>query len=408
MMAAGTLGSAGALELWDTAPVFYSEATAADPIAKLAADLGTGKRQIEGRTDLEKLRFVLNLLGIPIESQVLVFSKTSHQNALINPKNPRCLFYNENAYVGFVPGGAIEIAIHDSSLGTVFYLIDLNQKDHSRTISRDTSTCLSCHASGRTESVPGVLVRSVRPDASGHLLLHLGTELIDATSPINVRWGGYYVTGHSSLPHLGNRVFDESGKPSDKDKELRTLTGTIDTSRYLRDTSDIVSLMVLEHQCRMHNLLVAASMEYRRSHWFQESLGTGKGSDPDRLPKLADSLAVKITDAMLFKDEASMGDTGVDGDPLFQDTFGKRFPKSKDGLSLADFQLSSRIFKHRCSYMIYSQVFANLPTALKSAVFVRLRRVLEEGKDFPEIKPSEREKISRILKETIPGYSEES
>lgn len=406
MVAAGTFGSAVALELWDTAPVFYSETHPNDSIAKLAADLSTGAREIEGGTDQEKLRFVLNLLGIPIESQILVYSKTSHQNALINPKNPRCLFYNENAYVGFVPGGAIEIAIHDVTLGTVFYLIDLNQNDRSQVISRDTSTCLSCHASGRTESVPGVLVRSVRPDTNGHLLLHLGTELIDSTSSINVRWGGYYVTGHSSLPHLGNRVFDESGKPSDAPTELRTLTGTIDTSRYLRDTSDIVSLMVLEHQCRMHNLLVAASMEYRRSQWFQQSLGAGNGSD--RLPKLAESLATKITDAMLFKDEAPMGDAGVDGDPLFQDTFGKRFPKSKDGISLADFQLSSRIFKHRCSYMIYSQVFDSLPAAVKSAVFVRLRAALEGGRDFPDIKASERKKIVRILEETAPGYTSET
>ena len=216
------------------------------------------------------------------------------------------------------------------------------------------------------------------------------------------------MTGHSSLPHLGNRVFDDSGKTTDEAKELRTLEGTIDTSHYLRDTSDIVSLMVLEHQCRLHNLLVAASMEYRRTQWFHQSLGVGKGPADDRLPKLAESLAEKITGPMLFKDEAPMGDAGVDGDPLFQDAFGKRFPKSKDGLSLADFQLSSRIFKYRCSYMIYSQVFANLPAEVRSAVFARLRTVLEDGKGFPEIKASEREKIARILKETVSGYSQES
>jgi hypothetical protein len=163
--------------------------------------------------------------------------------------------------------------------------------------------------------------------------------------------------------------------------------------------------MVLEHQCRVHNLMVAASMEYRRSHWFRQSLGSANRSDDDRLSKTADSLAVKIVDAMLFKDEAAMGDAGVDGDPAFQDVFGKRFPRTKDGLSLADFQLSSRMFKHRCSYMVYSQVFASLPGAVKSAVFIRLREVLEGGTDFPEIKPSEREKMVRILKETVPGYA---
>jgi hypothetical protein len=58
--------------------------------------------------------------------------------------------------------------------------------------------------------------------------------------------------------------------------------------------------------------------------------------------------------------------------------------------------------------MIYSQVFASLPAPVKSAVFVRLRTVLEGGKDFPEIKASEREKIVRILKETVSGYIPET
>lgn len=389
---------------WDLPPVSYSGTTPTDAITRLGQRLAAGTATLEGRTDLDKLRVILRLLDVPEESQVLVFSKTSHQNPLIRPGNPRSLYFNENAYVGHVPGGDIEIAITDPVLGTVFHLIDTRQPDPARIVARDTSVCLSCHATGRTEGVPGVLIRSVHPDAAGQLLLHLGTELIDARSPIPVRWGGYYVTGSSSLPHLGNRVFRDDEVPDDGETpQHRTLHGIIPVEKYLRPTSDIVSLMVLEHQCRVHNLLVAASMEYRRIAWFRNSIPGAPAEDDGRLEKAAASMAGKITDALLFRDEADIGG-GVEGDQAFQDTFTRRFPRTADGDSLADFQLSSRLFKNRCSYMVYSDPFAALPAPVKAAVLRRLRAVIEEGNDFPGIKPSERARISSILRQTLPGY----
>jgi hypothetical protein len=160
----------------------------------------------------------------------------------------------------------------------------------------------------------------------------------------------------------------------------------------------------LEHQCRLHNLLVAASMNYRRTYWFQKSLDPQADPDLGKAGAIADDLAAEVVDAMLFKDEASMGDGGVDGDTAFQDAFAKRVPKTKDGDSLADFQLSDRLFKYRCSYMIYSPAFVALPPRVKSAVFSRLREVLGKEEGFPEIKPTERRRITEILRETVPGY----
>jgi len=397
---------ADARDIWDLAPILYSDTPATDPIAKLGTDLTAGTREIEGKTDLEKLRFVLRLLEITEESQMLVFSQTSQQNALIRPKNPRCLYFNEHSYVGFVPGGDIEIITHDPVLGMVFYLIDLAQTDKSRIVNRDANVCLACHGTQRTEGVPGVLVRSVHPDESGHLLMALGAEHIDSRTPIPHRWGGYYVTGHSSLPHLGNRIYQETDTRDDirPTPEHRSLEGVIDLSKYLRDSSDIVSLMVLEHQCRLHNLLVAASMNYRRTYWFKKSLDPQSDPDQGKAGELADEVAAEIVNALLFKDDAPLGDGGVDGDPAFQDTFAKRVPRSKAGDSLGEFQLSDRLFKNRCSYMIYSPAFVALPPRVKSAVLKRLAAVLEKEDAFPEIKAPERRRITEILRETVPGY----
>lgn len=395
-----------ALDIWDLAPIHYSDTEATDSIAKLSADLAAGKREIEGATDVEKLRFVLRLLEIPEESQMLVFSKTSQQNALIRPENPRCLYFNEHSYVGYVPGGDIEIITHDQALGMVFYLVDLGQKDKARMISRDANVCLACHGTQRTESVPGVLVRSVHPDEAGHLLLALGAEHIDYRTPIPHRWGGYYVTGHSSLPHLGNRIYQETDTREEtrSTPEYRTLADVIDVSKYPRDSSDIISLMVLEHQCRVHNLLAAASMNYRRTYWFKKSLDPQSDPDQGKAGELADEVAVEIVDALLFKDEAPIGDGGVDGDTAFQDAFAKRIPKTKNGDSLAEFQLADRLFKSRCSYMIYSPAFTVLPPRVKSAVLKQLSGILEDETKFPEMKSPERRRIIEILRETVPGF----
>lgn len=399
-------GDLQALDYWELPPVSYSDTAPSDPIARFSTDLRSGIRAIEGNTELEKLAFVLKELGISQESQILVFSKTSHQNSLITPETPRALYFNENSYVGYVPGGFIEIATHDVLLGTVFYVLDLHKKDPALSIQRDTSSCLACHATTRTEGIPGVLVRSVHPDSRGNLLLRLGSESVDDSTPIPLRWGGYYITGSSALPHLGNRIFDSSsqrGTPTST-IELLTLDGKIDTQKYLRPTSDIVAITVLEHQCRIYNLLVKANLEYRRHAWTEAQVARDSTPHVSRLPAIAESAAERIVEGMLFQREAPLGEGGIVGNTSYQDTFQARFPKTSSGHSLADFSLESRIFKNRCSYMIYSGAFKALPDEVRKRVLSKIQATLEDTKSVPHMGQRERTRISAILKETLPGY----
>ena len=82
-----------------------------------------------------------------------------------------------------------------------------------------------------------------------------------------------------------------------------------------------------------------------------------------------------------------------------------RYPRTRDGDSLADFQLYDRIFKRRCSFMIYSSAFRGLPARVKSAVFGKMHEVLS-GNDpaFPWLKAPERKQITGILAETLPDW----
>ena len=102
----------------------YAVRPAIDRVAKLSEAIARGRvLQRDARTGY--LLPVLNALGVPVESQLLVFSKTGLQRALISPQRPRALFFDESVAVGYVPGApVVELAAHDPQQGVMFYTID--------------------------------------------------------------------------------------------------------------------------------------------------------------------------------------------------------------------------------------------------------------------------------------------
>jgi hypothetical protein len=271
------------------------------------------------------------------------------------------------------------------------------------TIERDTSDCLSCHGTGRTENVPGMLVRSVFPDQDGHALLSFGSGLVTHETPVAERWGGYYVTGSISLPHLGNRTYVDGRSELPQVFAWPYMRGKIDIRKYPCATSDIVSLMVLEHQCQAHNLLTAATMNYKRTCYLSKVIDPDADPDSGAAGRVADQAARKIVECFLFKGETAIGADGIEGDEAFQKQFAALIPRTTEGESLADFQLNSRLFKNRCSFMIYSEAFAGLPDAVKSRVLQGLKKVIEADAiydGYPDMKLSERRRTAKILRET--------
>lgn len=391
------------VDLWDLPPLRYSDTAATDRISALASDWQSGKKTLRATTELARVKEILLELQVPEASQILVYSKTSKQNSLIHPGNPRALFFTRDCYVGFVPGGAMEVIVHDPQLGPVFYLIHLGNATQAPVVERDTSDCLSCHGTGRTENAPGVLVRSVFPDENGNALLSLGSTLVTHDTPIAERWGGYYVTGEIALPHLGNRTYTEEGSNAPAQTNWPDLKEKIDTTKYPCATSDIVALMVLEHQCHAHNLLTAAKMNYDRARFLSQSIDPAGDPDQGSAGRVAEQAAQRIVDWFLFQDETDMGKDGVSGSDVFQQQFSATIPQSKSGESLADFQLNTRLFKNRCSYMIYSQAFQTLPDSVKSRVISKLKTIFdatETDDAYPQIKLSERHRIAAILRDT--------
>ncbi len=402
---------------YENAPIRYSDTTPNDAAQRLESLMTAGKVKIDRTDAWTVLRDVMKQFDIPQESQVMVFSKTSKQNDRISPQTPRVVYFGDDAYVGYCLGGSIEVATIDPKLGPIFYLLDPNEEPAKPLHFQRDNSCLSCHGGPFTPEVPGVIVRSVYPGPEGHPIMSQGSTVVDTATPFTDRWGGWYVTGrHGSVLHRGNVTATEKNDQTIKidftaGANVTDLSKFFDVAPYKRKQSDIVALMVLEHQTSVQNILTKANQASLRAMHMQTSLQRELGetvmSEPTGTARrIIDHSAEDVVEALLFKDEAVLPDGGIEGDPAFQTAFTKRAPQSSDGRSLKDFQLLHRLFKYRCSYMVYSLTFQHLTAPLKQTVLNRLWTILD-GKDttgqFTYLSETERGHIRRILAETLPG-----
>ena len=398
---------------YEQAPVSYSATAPNDALARLQQRIASGEIAFAG-TEKEALATLLRILEVPAETQMFVFSKTSLQRGRIRPERPRVLYFSDSVYVGWVPGGLMEITAVDPQLGPIFYSFALAPaRNQAPTIVRD-SDCLRCHGGTFVRDVPGVFARSTFPDATGEPILRHGSLVVDDETPFADRWGGWYVTGYKGAePHRGNVLASEQGdqlvfKPTDKRPE--ELSAYFDTSDYLRPTSDAANLLVFEHQMAMQNSLTRAGFVCRKMIAYQHGLQTTfkepVTDEPayDSVKSVFASSVQDILDHLLFRRAAPLPE-GVVLNAEFQAAFSRGAPRSRSGHALKDLQLRDRIFAQRCSYLIYSECFQALPEPLKARIFDRLFQALHsrDPKDrYAYLPAEERQRIYEILLETHP------
>lgn len=405
----GGLGGSYIVPL-DHEAIQYVKHPVDDPIARLQKQIDSGQIRLSYEDEHGYLKAVLRALEIPVESQVLVFSKTSFQAPKIAPRMPRALYYNDRVSVGFVRGGdVVEIAAQDPKQGIIFYTLDQERVLKPRFERRDS--CLQCHQSAATLGVPGLFVSSVFPDSTGMPLFQNGTTLITQTKPIEQRWGGWYVTGtHGSQKHRGNALVRDKNKPDELDTEATQnqtdLATKFDTGAYLTPHSDIVALMVLEHQTHMTNLITRVGFETRMalsdSRAIKKALGEPVEEKSESTLRRINNAAEELLEYMLFSGEAAITEP-IRGTSGFAEAFGKRGFKDKRGRSLRDLDLTKRIFKYPLSYMIYSEAFDALPAEARDRVLRRLWAVLVKGDDKPAFKhlsAADRKAMYEIVTET--------
>ena len=253
--------SAQAVDL-DRPPILYATAKPQNPVSALEARQHAGTAVLSSEETHGYLASLLEQLAVPRSSQVLVFSRTSLQRSRISPRTPRAIYFNDEVTVGFcLRGDVLEIAAADPALGTAFYTVDQNPRKRGA-ITRQTENCLLCHGSSVNQGFPGHLVRSVLPDRTGEPVFSRGTKRVDHSTPFADRWGGWYVTGTSGKQtHQGNKLFDKWSDPKPTEGvNVTDLKGLFTVANYLTPHSDLVALMVLEHQGETHNRLCAANL----------------------------------------------------------------------------------------------------------------------------------------------------
>lgn len=368
--------------------IAYNTAPVHTAITELNRKLDDGAATLTFDPTSGYLRSVLEALGLPIESQMLVYTQTSLQAQKINMENPRAIYFDDDVSVGWVRGGLVlEAWAQDPRQGTIFYTLD-QQASASPRFGRQLS-CLSCHLTWDTLGVPGPSVLTTFPRKDDHD--YANGHIVDHRSDIEERWGGWYVTGARTPPrHLGNLPLFMSPPFPTTSANRRSVEGAFDLAGYPTPFSDIVALLVLEHQAHMMNLITRAGWESR--------LGNAS-----RVKGAVEALV----DYMLFVDEAPLP-ARVEGSSGFARKFSTSGPRDPKGRSLRELQLDTRLMRYPLSYMIYSAAFDGLPADVKSLVYQRLGEVLT-GADtrelYARLTPDIRQALIEILESTKPDFA---
>lgn len=380
----------------DAPPHNYSKRTPADRFSRLQASLSAGQVPLDRASEKAFLVSLLQALEIPVTSQLLVFSTTSLQLSLISPANPRALYFNEDTYVGYIPGGRIEIVSLDPDLGGIFYIFDIPRGDRPLTFER-SGRCINCHAREDAGHVPGLVAKSVLPGPGGGSLTAYRVGQSGHGIPMDQRFGGWHVTGAGGFTnHWGNltgtfsegRLTTHPNPPGER----------FSYERYPAKGSDFLAHLLHEHQVGFVNRVLVAT--YLARQLAPAPPGTLSPADE----ALLDEQARGITRYLLFADEVPLPAGGVAGDPGFKADFLKQRRSNAAGWSLKDLDLQTRLLRWRCSYMIYSPVFVGLPAPVKARVYRRLAEALIPGggdSEFAYLSASEKEAIRSILRATL-------
>ncbi len=381
---------------YDEPPIDYGKDGFGGPVVALQEKLISGEVVLEFDPKFGYLPSFLKALNIPESSQLLVFSKTSLHRQLISTNTPRAVYFNDDVYVGWTQGGTLlEISSADPKNGGVFHVVEQHKTE--RPMILPSNRCFECHVGSKSMGVPGHMVRSFYNLENGWPEDSSGYPRISHRAEFEERWGGWYITGkmennptRANLPTAAS-VLQRKEDP-DFLQNLESLDRFIETDRYLTKGSDMVAMMVLEHQTHMHNFITRMNYEART---FLAQYG--------HLRYLKSPIDYFVAYILFAEEEELPG--SVLGNPDYQAWFEKQGPVDSKGRSLRQFNLESRLFEYPCSFLVYSEAFQEMEPKLKELVLQRMWDVLngdEMKEPFSNIPKSRRRAIAEILVETLP------
>jgi len=376
----------------DDPAIAYSTAPLKNAVVDVNDKLQNGAVQFGFDARSGFLASALDAFQLPVDSQLLVYSRGSLQGRRIGEQNPRAIFFNDRLALGWVRGGdVIEVAVQDDVAGLAFYTLEQRAGAAPPQFKRRFE-CLGCHVTGDTLGVPGLLMFSTSRAEPG--LFDGVPHHVDHSDPIERRFGGWFVTGKvGAARHMGNDVAALDGRTT---RELDSVGGLFDTDGYRGLSSDVAAHLVLTHQAGMTNLLTRAAFEARVARASLREPATREQTDA--VDALMNGIAQEVVDHLLFIDEAKLP-AGIRSTSGFAERFSGNGPRDLKGRSLYDLDLTRRLMKYPCSYLIYSPAFDALPPIVKMPIYRRLWDALSAKKESQAIVD-----ILRDTKKDLPPY----
>jgi hypothetical protein len=394
----------------------YEQAATNNRIARLIEQLANGSVQLEYQTERGYLDSLLAALDISPHSQTLVFSKTSLQYMAIDTDKPRAIYFNDDTYIGFVQNSAIiEVTTMDSKLGAVFYVFN-NKRNEPEPFEREHQRCLVCHDSSGTAvgGVPMLMAMSSIYSTNNQSLREVsGDKNVTDKMPIAKRWGGWYVSGlHGKQTHLGNFRLPNAAALNDVDDYLLgnvsdlASAKLLNTTPYPAGTSDIVALLLLEHQLTVQNQITYVKFKAPAVLNRLKLLDANKAESWQAVPPTAQKVLTRMLDelvkVLLFVDAAPLTDS-IQGAADFQASFYARQPQTTEVQALRQLNLKTRLFEHPLSYLLFSEQFTTLPPYAKDYVYQQLAAALTNNATSAKIShlsAEQRQALLRVLNAT--------
>ncbi len=176
------------------------------------------------------------------------------------------------------------------------------------------------------------------------------------------------------------------------------------------DTSDIVALMVLEHQTRLHNLITRANYETRQATHLDKSMNEALNRDKEYVSESTQRRIASVGDALiagLLLANAFELTSRVQGKSGFAEAFSAKEPLDSKGRSFYRLDLQKRLFRLPSSYLILSKHFDGLPEPVMEYVRTELHAILSQEKPLPKgvrMNSSESFAILEMLNEFKSGW----
>ncbi|MDA0591569.1 MAG: hypothetical protein O3C17_26645 [Planctomycetota bacterium] len=379
---------------YGTQSVDYFAETVDDPVSRLQEQIRSGTVTLQSDDRHGYLKSLLKHLDVPVESQLLVFSKTARAPNLVSPKTPRAVFFNDTVSVAWIPEATeLELTAVDPARGVNFYALPQPTRETSEDRPVEfarRSRCLACHSGRSSLEVPGLLLRGFQTDDAGKMLY--GFSRITHDTTYDRRWGGWFVTGSpAGLIHRGNLIGESENERHKQEpgflSSLKHLEERVDLSAWPTQSSDFVAHLILSHQVQGTNLLIRVGMEARLNRHSDAQ---------DRLVRY-----------LVFADEPELNISTADAIALRRTAYASWFQTHGGSVrspgSLRELDLSRRLFRNRLSYLINTPLFDGLPEATRSELLTRIWHGLSDEQPeeaFRHLAAEERKQILSIVRAT--------